>query len=183
MLCKHEVTGSIPVAPPAFAGRPPEGSFAPSGATGSTSRPRRSDWQAHCGEPSCPIARSRQLTSDIVKRANTPAFWVRPEWGFGRVRRLAVRGPVLEACSGRQPGQSFQVYDTDREGGVDREIVAASDAPSVSDHGGVIGSKSTSVQDASGLAANHCHAKGPVFFWIGSSAIRAFGGCLGSKRR
>ena len=24
---------------------------------------------------------------------------------------------------------------------------------------------------------------GPVFFWIGSSAIRAFGGCLGSKRR
>ena len=26
-------------------------------------------------------------------------------------------------------------------------------------------------------------AKGPVFFWIGSSAIRAFGGCLGSKRR
>jgi hypothetical protein len=158
--------------------------IAPLGAAGSTRRPRRFDWQAHVREPPCPIARSRQLTTDIVKRANT-----RDVLGPARVgvrTRPAFGGSGAMSSSSEaagQPGQSFQVYDTDREGGADREIVAASDAPSVSDYGGVIGSKSTSVQDASGLAANHCHAKGPVFFWIGSSAIRAFGGCLGSKRR
>jgi hypothetical protein len=43
--------------------------------------------------------------------------------------------------------------------------------------------KSTADQDRGGLRFEPPLAKGPVCFWIGSSAIRAFGGCLGSKRR
>ena len=49
-----------------------------------------------------------------------------------RTRPVAARLGGFRSSSGEavgQPEQSFQVYDTDREGGVDLRIVAASDMP------------------------------------------------------
>jgi hypothetical protein len=112
VLCKHEVTGSIPV--------------------GSTSSRAGSTIRLAGSRPvSLPVRSRDRGKTDIVKRAKHETFWVRPEWGFGRVpspRGSGAFGSSSGEAAG-QPRQSFQVNDTDREGGVDLRIVAASDMP------------------------------------------------------
>ena len=103
VLCKHEVTGSIPVgstklrlAPPAdlLVARRWRDRHHPRGAT---IRLAGSSWD----EPSCPIARARRQDTDIVKRVIHETLFGRSPSGAGAAQGT-FRGPL-------QRQQSFQV--------------------------------------------------------------------------
>ena len=136
-----------------------------------------------CG---CPVTRLRQLTS--LREQNTRRLEVVPEWGRDRVGDLRVRGSQDSLSKSE---------DTDREGGSGAHAPFLPRPAGSSCRGCGTGHVrlptegqrtgwGTSPRSSSakrGSAGRSPRAKGPVFFWIGSSAIRAFGGCLGSKRR
>jgi hypothetical protein len=160
VLCKHEVTGSIPV--------------------GSTSSRAGSTIRLEGSRPvSLPVRSRDRGKTDIVKRAKHETFWVRPEWGFGRVpspRGSGAFGPQAAKRQDNQDSLSKSMTLTEKAASISGSLPL----PTCREACRV---KSTSVQGGSGLRPNQPRTKGPVCFWIGSSARRAFGGCLGSKRR
>ena len=110
----------------------------------------------------------------IVKRANTrDVFGLLPSGGGACHRHDAF---------GDEDSLSKSNTDRDLMSGPawDRSSIATGVAPLPRRTSGSIDFRQ---KIQGGLRFEPPHAKGPVFFWIGSSARRAFGGCLGSKRR
>ena len=144
----------------------------------------RSDCQARLLRAlCCPILMDRGIqrpgprtrTVHIVKRANTRDVFGRLPSGGGTCRWPLAVGDE----------DSLSKSNTDRDlmsdphgSFIDRNL-ASFPLPRTTS-----GSKDFRPKRQDGLRhLNRPRTKGPVFFWIGSSAIRAFGGCLGSKRR
>jgi hypothetical protein len=97
VLCKHEVTGSIPVGSTSFRWfRLPVPRVAPLWGDRLHQLPQNDDpiGGFTSREPSCPIARSRQLNTDIVKRAiNTRRSGSGPSGGSDASVVELVLGP------------------------------------------------------------------------------------------
>jgi hypothetical protein len=108
-------------------------------------------------------------TTDIVKRAKHETLF-----GICQVGRMPAEGREVR---GEDSSLSKSMTLTEKAAST-RRVATASDVARKARR-----VKSTSDQDRERVEVEPPHAKGPVFFWIGSSAIRAFGGCLGSKRR